>query len=678
MQLSAHLFFYYLDSGGGCFGVRRAEDAKKRVRMAKMRYSEMPTDYSCDNLAAMRINEDQLESCWSHKSSLHKIIPIRRESSVNELKHLSIYKSPFCGSPETLVNTTTVNYHTSSLPRCPPIHKSHSLPRGCEEHCHEAIQFNILQVPPEDFASQLTRLDIATFRSIAPDELSSCAWNKKNKLTVAPNVVAFTRRFNLVSFWTVEEVLSGDSPKKRAEVLGHFIRIAKKLHELNNLHSLFAIVSALQSASVFRLNKTWGYISKKERQTFDKLAEVFSNKNNWGNLREHMESLKLPCIPYLGLFLTDLVYIDIAHPHSGGLESEQRQLKMNNILRVISNYQQSDYTHLHALPHIQEYLGSKQYIEELQKFKEDDQYKRSLNLEPSSPVPSSSSSKESVSDAMAHQGRGSAASLNLSPSRGTGSMRLSSAPVKFVPGHRKSRSLGTKFRSTSLPRNFHKQGGPHLCSARPSLGTCVFRACHMGNPEDCGIDNPRHSTGDRHLLDDSVIEEHLELREDELHLKDDRLAEDEDCGLLLKNGSPLSELGMSVDDTFQMQGLLRRKTLLKEGKKPAVSSWQKHWMQLCGQSLVYFAPKSFKGFSTDHRSDYKRDPCKLVSVLGWTVTISDNTAQPDLQLTDPLRGNIYKLRASSRSEALKWYSSLQSAIRGGKEKPLPANLMSFE
>ncbi|XP_065342458.1 ras-specific guanine nucleotide-releasing factor RalGPS1 isoform X2 [Cloeon dipterum] len=678
MQLSAHLyFFYYLDSGGGCFGVRRAEHAKKRVRMAKMRYSEMPTDYSCDNLAAMRINEDQLDSCWSQKTSLHKIIPIRRDSSVNELKHLSIYKSPFCGTPELEVNTS-VNYHSSSLPRCPPIHKSHSLPRGCEERCCESIQFNILQVPPEDFASQLTRLDMETFRSISPEELSSCAWSKKNKLQVAPNIVAFTRRFNHVNFWTVEEVLSGDSPKKRAEVLSHFIKIAKKLHELNNLHSLFAIISSLQCASVFRLAKTWSYLSKKERQTFDKLADVFSDKNNWGNLREHMESLKLPCIPYLGLFLTDLVYIDYAHPHSGGLESEQRQLKMNNILRVISNYQQSDYSHLQALPHIQEYLGSKQYIEELQKFKEDDQYKRSLKLEPPSPVPSSSSSKESVSDAMAQPGRGSAASLNNSPSRGSGSMRLSSAPIKFVPGHRKSRSLGTKFRSTSLPRNFHKQGGSHLCSARPSLGTCVFRACHMGNPEDCGIDNPRHSTGDRHLLDDSFIEEHLEIREEEHHLKDDRLAEDEDCGLLLKNECPLNELGMSVDEHCQMQGLLRRKTVVKEGRKPAVSSWQKHWIQLWGHSLLFFGPKSFKGFSNDHRSDYKRDPCKAKSILGWTVTISDNTAQPDFQLTDSAGGNVYKFKAPSRSEALKWYCYLQHAIKGGKEKPLPANLMSFE
>ena len=221
-------------------------------------------------------------------------------------------------------------------------------------HKPTAFDFN-----PEDLAAQLTLTDQLVFRSIGPDELSSCSWNKKNKLEIAPNVVALTRRFNHVSFWTVEEVLKRDSPKQRGEAMAHFIRVAKKLHELDNLHSEFAILSALQSASLYRLNKTWSCLPRKERQTFEKLTDLFSDNDNFARLRDHMDGVALKhqaCVPYLGLYLTDLVYIDMAHPHSGGLEPPQRLYKMNNILRIVAELQQSLYSNLSPTPDCRLYM----------------------------------------------------------------------------------------------------------------------------------------------------------------------------------------------------------------------------------------------------------------------------------------------------------------------------------
>lgn len=78
---------------------------------------------------------------------------------------------------------------------------------------------------------------------------------------------------------------------------------------------------------------------------------------------------------FSGLFLTDLVFIDSAYPHFGGLEPEPRKLQMNNILRVISSYQGSDYSHIPINRRTQKYLQSIRYFEELQSMFEDEQFK---------------------------------------------------------------------------------------------------------------------------------------------------------------------------------------------------------------------------------------------------------------------------------------------------------------
>ncbi|KAL7668475.1 hypothetical protein ACOME3_009177 [Neoechinorhynchus agilis] len=243
--------------------------------------------------------------------------------------------------------------------------------------------FDILRVEPEDLASQITVLDWPVFKRIEPFELTSCAWNTKHKLTKTPNIVQFIRRFNHTNFWVQHEVLHAAGVRARVDIVSHMIKVAKRLLDLNNINGLMAVVTGLQSAPVYRLESTWNALPKRDRNAFNALTDLLSENENRRKLRDHLSMTRLPCIPFLGLYLTDLVYIDTLHPHTGGIESNQRRNLMNNICRVISEFQQSNYSFLRQFDYIQKYLHSVRYIEELQKFAEDDNFKLSLLLEPS-------------------------------------------------------------------------------------------------------------------------------------------------------------------------------------------------------------------------------------------------------------------------------------------------------
>ncbi|XP_075792981.1 ras-specific guanine nucleotide-releasing factor RalGPS2 isoform X5 [Pelodiscus sinensis] len=449
----------------------------------------------------------------------------------------------------------------------------------------DAVVFDVLKVTPEEYAGQITLMDVPVFKAIQPEELSSCGWNKKEKYSSAPNAVAFTRRFNHVSFWVVREILHAQTLKIRAEVLSHYIKTAKKLYELNNLHALMAVVSGLQSAPIFRLTKTWALLSRKDKTTFEKLEYVMSKEDNYKRLRDYINSLKMtPCIPYLGIYLSDLTYIDSAYPSTGSiLESEQRSNLMNNILRIISDFQQSCEYDIPLLPHVQKYLNSVQYIEELQKFVEDDNYKLSLKIEPGTSTPRSAASREDLV--------GSSDGSELSEE--------------------------TSWPAFERNRLYHSLGPV----------TRVARNGYRG------------------------------------HMKASSSAESEDLAVHLYPGA------------VTIQGVLRRKTLLKEGKKPTVASWTKYWAALCGTQLFYYAAKSLKATERKH---FKSTPSKNVSVVGWMVMMADDPEHPDLfLLTDSEKGNSYKFQAGNRMNAMLWFKHLSAACQSNRQQ-VPANLMTFE
>ncbi|XP_072287186.1 ras-specific guanine nucleotide-releasing factor RalGPS1 isoform X4 [Pyxicephalus adspersus] len=543
---------------------------------------------------------------------------------------------------------------------------------------YDAVVFDVLKVTPEEFASQITLMDAPVFKAILPEELASCGWNKKEKHSLAPNVVAFTRRFNQVSFWVVREILTTQTLKIRAEILSHFIKIAKKLLDLNNLHSLMAVVSALQSAPIFRLSKTWALLNRKDKTTFEKLDYLLSKEDNYKRTREYIRNLKMvPMIPYLGIYLLDLIYIDSAYPASGSImENEQRSNQMNNILRIIADLQVScGYDHLVTLPHVQKYLKSVRYIEELQKFVEDDNYKLSLRIEPGNSSPRLVSSKEDIAGPSEITGH---MRYNRRPTCPDASM-ATNMPTPPVSRHRKSRSLGNNV------------------------------MCQFSVVESKSATFP--SEKQRSLLDDSVLESQSPIRNSTpmaaftngISIGSSESSEfSEDVSSVLDSSSrserssawiqtgvaesrpsgAFSCILGSSSGGITIEGPLRRKTLLKEGKKPTLSSWTRYWVTLTGSTLLYFGAKSLRG---NERKNYKSTPNKKMSILGWMVVLPDDPEHPNIfQLNNPDKGNVYKFQTSSRFHAILWHKHLDDASKSGRppmsetQQMAPANLMSFE
>lgn len=474
--------------------------------------------------------------------------------------------------------------------------------------CPSYDHIELLQRLPEDIANQLTLLDLPVFQAISKDELLSVGWNSREKSLIAPNVVALTRRFNQVSFWVVEEILlssrggsSEQQAKTRAEVISYFIKVAKKLAELNNLHSCYAIVSALTSSPLFRLSRTWPHVKTKDRNFLARLTSLFSDEENFSALRKHINHIEPPGIPYLGMYLRDLVYIKLAHA-----DGNTRLTQMNNVLDAIIKFQKSSYA-IEPQPTIQAYLSAAKYIEELEKFLEEDNFKLSLRLEPPSTLDRAPSNKEE--ERPFHPGtpgKGSDRSIrdrsNDSKSQVTaGSSRFYLDSTDFVPSHRKSRSLGT--------------GALLDTSCAPLV---------------------------RHLIDDSVIDPLPEIGE----LVVDQsvtLQTASPCNVNVNGTSASTSSCLTPSPTVSspalLEGYVKRKTLFKDGMKPAFSAWIRYWIQVTSRGMIYYPARSLKGGSRDK---FSHTPCKTVSLTqGWTakpVGISD----PDcFTLIDPSGKNVY-------------------------------------
>jgi son of sevenless-like protein len=114
------------------------------------------------------------------------------------------------------------------------------------------------------------------------------------------------------------EIVAVESLTKRASMLKRFIKIAEHLMALNNFNSLFAMYCGLGGNPIHRLKKTWAELPAKTVAKWEEIKALFKIDKNSANFREVLRKAVCPAIPYLGLFLGDLTFMEDGNPSMGG------------------------------------------------------------------------------------------------------------------------------------------------------------------------------------------------------------------------------------------------------------------------------------------------------------------------------------------------------------------------
>lgn len=171
----------------------------------------------------------------------------------------------------------------------------------------------VLDFDPLELARQLTIKQMTVFCSIMPEELLGSQWMKKRGVG-APNVKAMSSLSTELSNLVADTILQYGEVKKRALVIKQWIKIANQCLELHNYDALMAIICSLNSSTITRLRRTWDIISPKRRQMLKHLQAIVEPNQNNKILRARLHDHVPPCLPFLGMFLTDLTFVDIGNP----------------------------------------------------------------------------------------------------------------------------------------------------------------------------------------------------------------------------------------------------------------------------------------------------------------------------------------------------------------------------
>ncbi|NXR17430.1 ras-specific guanine nucleotide-releasing factor 1 [Cinclus cinclus] len=232
-----------------------------------------------------------------------------------------------------------------------------------------------------EIAEQLTLLDHLVFKKIPYEEFFGQGWMKLEKNERTPYIMKNTKHFNDVSNLIASEIIRNEEINARVCAIEKWVAVADICRCLHNYNAVLEITSSLNRSAIFRLKKTWLKVSKQTKALIDKLQKLVSSEGRFKNLREALKNCDPPCVPYLGMYLTDLAFIEEGTPNytEDGLVNFSKMRMISHIIREIRQFQQTSYKIEHQ-PKVTQYLLDQSCVMD-----EESLYEASLRIEPKLP-----------------------------------------------------------------------------------------------------------------------------------------------------------------------------------------------------------------------------------------------------------------------------------------------------
>ncbi|KAF5381236.1 hypothetical protein D9757_007853 [Collybiopsis confluens] len=210
-------------------------------------------------------------------------------------------------------------------------------------------KLKLTDIDPLELARQLTLFESSLYQKIRPMECLQRAREgskgDKGEAGAMDNIAFVIQTSNRIADWVAESVLTKEDSKKRAAAVKHLILVADRCRTLNNFSSMIAIVSGLNTPPIRRLKRTWEQVSQRHMAQFGACEVTLDSNKNFLKYRSMLASVVPPCVPFIGVFLSTLQFIQDGNKDllSDGMVNFKKRQMASEVISDIKRWQAHSY-----------------------------------------------------------------------------------------------------------------------------------------------------------------------------------------------------------------------------------------------------------------------------------------------------------------------------------------------